>query len=201
MLPTEALVFDWNAVTAVATGLSALTIAVTVIVAVHQLGITGRQLDQYRKSTQVEVAMKILDDIQSPTYVRARRFVASELPQKLQDPTFRREVSLGLIWTKNPDEIHEEVFILRTFETIGSMVRYGLVDQRAVLDSVAIVVIASWEHLAQVIEMQRESIHPRMWENFEHLHRLSRDWFVDRGGQDRLDAWIIAVRESPQQLS
>jgi hypothetical protein len=72
--------------------------------------------------------------------------------------------------------------------------RYGLVDHRAVLDSVAIVVIASWEHLAKVIELQRTSIHPRMWENFEYLYRLAKSWFVERGGQERLDAWIADVR-------
>ena len=189
------MTIDWNAVTAIATAVSAATIAITVIVAAGQLRLTGVQLDHLRRSTQLDGTMKVFDDLHAPTYLRARRFVATDLYMKLKEPKYRREVALGLIWTKNPDEIHEELFVLRTFETIGSTVRHGLLDQDAILDVIAPSVIATWEHLREVIELQRESVHPRMWENFEHLYRRSCDWFVDRGGSERLTAWSDEVRE------
>jgi len=188
---------DWNAVTAVATAASAATIAVTVVVAARQLRLTRVQLDHLRRSTQLDGTMKVFDDLHSPTYLRARRFVATDLPKKLEDPRYREEIALGLIWTKNPEEIHEELFVLRTFEAIGSTVRHGLLDKEAVLDVVAPSVIVAWEHLNDVIDLQRQRIHPRMWENFEHLDRLSRDWFAERGGRERVDDWSSAVREKP----
>jgi hypothetical protein len=176
---------DWSDVTAIATAASALVIAVTVLVGVRQVRLTSIQLEQLQKATQLQGAMKIFDDLHSPTYVKARRNVATELNAKLNDPTFREEVELGLIWTKNPDIIHDELFVLRTFEAIGSYVRYGLVDKETILDSVAISSIVAWEHLSAVIEIQRRTIQPRMWESFEYLHRLAIQWLsseVVQGG-------------------
>ena len=190
-----AFAFDWGAVTALSTAASAAIIAITVIVGVHQVRLTGVQLDNLRRATQLEGLMKVFDDLHNPTYLRARRFVATDLYKKLTDPAFRNEVALGIIWTKNPDEIHEELFVLRTFETIGSTVRHGLLDADAVLDSIAPSVIVSWEHLREVVEMQRAGMHPRMWENFEYLNSLASQWFTRRGGQDRLAGWMARVRE------
>jgi hypothetical protein len=193
-----AFMFDWGAVTALSTAASAAIIVVTVIVGVRQVRLTRVQLDHLRRATQLEGLMKIFDDLHSPTYLRARRFVATDLFKKLADPVFRNDVALGIIWTKNPEEIHEELFVLRTFETIGSTVRHGLLDADAVLDAIAPSVIASWEHLREVIEMQRAGVHPRMWENFEYINTLAQQWFVDRGGQDRLATWTARIIE-PQR--
>ena len=193
-----AFIVDWGAVTALATVASALVIAITVIVGARQVRLTRNQLDHLRRSTQLEGLMKVFDDLNNPTYTRARRFVATDLYKKLTDPVFRDEVALGIIWTKNPEEIHEELFVLRTFETIGSTVRHGLLDADAVLDSIAPSVIVSWEHLREVIELQRAGVHPRMWENFEYLNTLSAQWFTERGGSERLAAWVERVRE-PQR--
>jgi len=189
------IAFDWGAITALSTAATAAIIAATVIVGVRQVRLTGVQLDNLRRATQLEGLMKIFDDLHNPTYLRARRFVATDLYKKLTDPVFRDEVSLGIIWTKNPDEIHEELFVLRTFETIGSTVRHGLLDADAVLDTIAPSVIVPWEHLREVIEMQRAAMHPRMWENFEYLNTLASQWFTDRGGRDRLAGWMEHVRE------
>ena len=188
------IAFDWAAVTALSTAATAAIIAATVIVGVRQVRLTGVQLDNLRRATQLEGLMKVFDDLHSPTYLRARRFVATELYKKLTDPVFRDEVALGIIWTKNPEEIHEELFVLRTFETIGSTVRHGLLDADAVLDSIAPSVIVSWEHLREVVEMQRAGVHPKMWENFEYLNTLASQWFTDRGGRDRLTDWMARVR-------
>lgn len=190
-----AFVFDWGAVTALATAASAAIIAVTVVVGFHQVRLTRVQLDNLRRATQLDGLMKVFDDLHSPTYLRARRFVATDLYKKLTDPVFREEVSLGIIWTKNPDEIHEELFVLRTYEAIGSTIRHGLLDADAVLDSIAPSVIASWEHLREVIKLQRVGIHARMWENFEYLNSLAVAWFTERGGSERLASWSARIGE------
>lgn len=193
-----AFIIDWGAVTALSTAASAAIIAITVIVGARQVRLTRNQLDHLRRSTQLEGLMKVFDDLHNPTYLRARRFVATDLYKKLTDPVFRDEVALGIIWTKNPEEIHEELFVLRTFETIGSTVRHGLLDADAVLDSIAPSVIVSWEHLREVVQLQRAGVHPRMWENFEYLNTLASQWFAERGGSQRLAAWVERVRE-PQR--
>ena len=101
------IAFDWGAVTALSTAASAVIIAVTVIVGFRQVRLTGVQLDNLRRATQLEGLMKVFDDLHNPTYLRARQFVATELSKKLAEPGFREEVALGMIWTKNAEEIHE----------------------------------------------------------------------------------------------
>lgn len=175
------------------TVLTAIVVAVTALFGFHQLRLTRVQLEQLRRATQLDGAMKILDDLNSATYVEARHFVATELPKCLEDPVFRNEVELGMIWTKNPDTIHHEQFILRTFEAIGSHVQRGLLDREVIVDMAAIPILLAWEHLTPVVEIQRRSIHPRMWENFERLHNEATAWFVDRSSTEYHQAWLERI--------
>ena len=134
-------VVDWSAVSAVGTVLTGVVVAVTAVFGFRQLRLTRVQLEQLRRATQLDGAMKIFDDLHSPTYVEARHFVATELPKYLDDPIFRKEVELGMIWTENPDTIHHEQIILRTFETVGSYVRRGLLDREVIVDTAAIPIL------------------------------------------------------------
>jgi len=196
-------VIDWSAVSAIGTVVTGVIIAVTVIVGFHQLRLTRVQLEQLRRATQLDGAMKIFDNLQSEKYIEARHFVATELPRHLEDPVFRREVELGIIWTRNPGTMHEEQIVLRTFETIGSNVHEGLLDRDVIVNIAAIPIIVAWAHLEEVIGIQRHTIHPRMWENFERLHSDAVSWFVARGGADRLDSWRASLtrhRSPPAEL-
>lgn len=180
---------DWNAVSALGTVLTAIVVAVTALFGFHQLKLTRVQLEQLRRATQLDGALKIFGDLSSPAYVEARHFVATQLPECLEDPIFRNEVELGIIWTRNTSTVHHEQFVLRTFETIGCHVQEGLLDREVIVNMAAVPVLVAWEHLAPVVEIQRRTIHPRMWENFEKLYHQAEAWFVDRSGRDRYDAW------------
>lgn len=182
-------VVDWSAVSAVGTVLTGVVVAVTAVFGFRQLRLTRVQLEQLRRATQLDGAMKIFDDLHSPTYVEARHFVATELPKYLDDPIFRKEVELGMIWTENPDTIHHEQIILRTFETVGSYVRRGLLDREVIVDTAAIPILLAWEHLSEVVELHRRTIHPRMWENFEKLHDEATAWFIERSSTEQYQAW------------
>ena len=180
---------DWNAVSALGTVLTAVVVLLTAIFGFRQLQLTRTQLEQLRRATQLDGAMRIFDNLNSQWYGEARRFVATDLPRHLQDPTFRKEVELGIIWTRNQSAVHHEALVLRTFETIGTQVQRGLLDLDVIVDTAAIPIIVTWEHLAEVIAIQRRTIHPRMWENFEHLYLNAKRWFIERADQDRYDAW------------
>jgi hypothetical protein len=177
---------DWNAVTAIGTAMTAAVVGVTAIFGFDQL----RQL---RRATQLDGAMRILSDLNSPSYLEARQFVATELHKSLDDPRFRKEVELGAIETANPDVIHHEQAVLRTFEAIGSIVQQGLLDHNVVVNATGIAILVAWEHLSPVVEIQRRTIHPRMWENFEHLHDQAKTWFIERGSEEQHRAWHEAV--------
>jgi hypothetical protein len=185
---------DWNAVAAVGTATTAAVVAVTAIFGFDQL----RQL---RRATQLDGAMRILSDLNSPSYLEARQFVATELLKSLEDPRFRKEIELGAIWTANPDAIHHEQAVLRTFEAIGSIVQQGLLDHNVVVNTAGVAILVAWEHLNPVVEIQRRTIHPRMWENFAHLYDQARAWFIERGGEEQHRAWHEAVSRHHRQSS
>jgi hypothetical protein len=182
-------VVDWSAVSALGTVWIAVVVAVTALFGFRQLRLARIQLEQLRRATQLDGAMKIFDNLHNRVYVEDRHFVATELPKYLEDPIFRNEVELGMIWTENPDTIHHEQFILRTFETIGSHVQRGLLDREVIVDTAAIPILLAWEHLSGVVELQRRTIHPRMWENFEKLHDAAAAWFVKRSSTEQYQAW------------
>lgn len=185
---------NWGAVSAVATAFTGIVVAVTVIVGVRQLRLTAVQLEQLRRATQLDGAMRVFDIFQSPTYIRARRFVATDLPTRLQDEAYRREVTLGHIFTRQPEAVHEELFILRTYEAIGSYVERGLLDREVIMDTSAISIIVSWLHLLEVIAIQRRALQPRMWENFERIYQGAVAWFVERAGSEGYDSWVATIR-------
>jgi hypothetical protein len=159
------------------------------------------QLRQLRRATQLDGAMRILSDLNSPSYLVARQFVANELPQRLEEPSFRKEIELGAIWTENSDVIHHEQAVLRTFEAIGSIVQQGLLDHKVVVNTAGVAILVAWEHLSPVVEIQRRTIHPRMWENFERLHDRAKAWFIERGSEAQHRAWHDAVaRDRAEKL-
>ena len=82
-----------------------------------------------------------------------------------------------------------------TLLTIGSHVQGGLLDREVIVSMAAVPVLVAREHLAPVVEIQRRTIHPRMWENFEKLYHQAEAWFVDRSGRDQYDAWRERVAQ------
>src|SRR5438874_1278069 len=86
---------NWEAVAALGSVLSATVIAVTVIfasrqvkVAARQAQLTNDQLNHLRRSTQLEGAMRIFDEMDKPEFREAVRFVVHDLRSQMQDPAF-----------------------------------------------------------------------------------------------------------------
>jgi glutamate/tyrosine decarboxylase-like PLP-dependent enzyme len=94
----------WEALTAIGTLASAAVIAVTVIMAARQVKLTIDQLEQTRRATQFEAARSVLFELAEPKFVSAFRFMLSD------------------------DVEHQEIYMLRSLDRIGTYVKHGLVD-------------------------------------------------------------------------
>src|SRR5579863_4424098 len=108
----------WEAITAVATAATTLIILITVIVG-------RRQLDQLRRTTQLEGAMGIFAELDSPTIDEARLFALHELPAKVKDEQYRKECEMFAL---SDVRVHKELVLLRFFERIGAYVEEGLIE-------------------------------------------------------------------------
>jgi hypothetical protein len=170
----------WEALTALGSLLSAVIIAVTVVLAAKQLramnaqaGATVEQLHELRRATQFDAARTVLTDFASPQFSAAYRFVHHHLAHHLRDEKFRSEVPLaGLA----DDAVHQELVLLRSLDRIGSYVRFGLVDRDVVYSSYRSRIINSWHLLRETIAIQRRAIDAHFWENVEFLYNDCIAW-------------------------
>jgi hypothetical protein len=154
----------WEAVTAVSTAVTAVVIAATAVVGY-------RQLKHLRQATQLEGTLKIFDELGSEELRNARRFVWTDLHDKMQDPKFRAEIAaVGL----TDEHVHRELQVLRAFEKIGTYVRYRFIDPEMICDYAGPWVRGTWEvldDLGIIAEHRRNFGGPMLWENFERLYR------------------------------
>jgi hypothetical protein len=158
---------NWEAVTAIGTVFTGLVIFFTVLVGWHQLRTTVDQLRQLRRASQLDAANVIFAELASPSFLDARRFVLNELPERMSDPKFRKEVELV---GRADENVHKELIILRTFERVGMYVEQELLDADLIYHLASGRVIDTWEGLADVVAIQRNVLSPRLWDNFEHLY-------------------------------
>src|SRR6202140_5124838 len=109
---------SWEALSAVGSAISSVAVLAAVIVAARQVRVGALQVQHLRKATQLDGTMKIFEKLASPEQQDARRFVAIDLPAKLEDPVYRAE--LGMM-TMAPQP-HPEMTVLRLMEMVGTYV-------------------------------------------------------------------------------
>jgi hypothetical protein len=163
----------WEALTAIGTIASAVVIAVTVIMAARQVKLTTDQLEQTRRATQFEAARSVLLEMVEPKFVSGYRFIIHELPARLQDAEFYRGVAqVGLA----DDAVHQELYLLRALDRIGTYVRFGLVDGEIVYGSYSARIVLSWDLLRGVVAIHRQIAGAQFWRNVQYLHDDCERW-------------------------
>jgi hypothetical protein len=165
----------WEALTAIGTIASAAVIAVTVVMAARQVKLTTDQLDQTRRATQFEAARSVLLELVEPNFVSAYRFIIRDLPTRLRDEKFYREIAeIGLADLA----VHEEVYLMRALDRIGTYVKYGLVDGQIIYGSYWARIILTWELLGEVVAIHRKIAGAQTWMNAQFLHDDCKRWLA-----------------------
>jgi hypothetical protein len=156
---------SWEAVTAIGSIGTGVVIFLTVIFARRQVELTRQQLHQLRQATQLEGAIAIYAELESPRVEAARMFVLLELPAKMKDPAFRDEVRL----IAQVDEAqHQELIILRAYDRIGIYISAGLIDADVIYRGALGRILTMWEALADVVAIHRQTA-VFLWLGFEGL--------------------------------
>jgi hypothetical protein len=163
----------WEAISAFGTLLSALVIAATALFAARQVRITSLQLDHLRRSTQLEGVLKILAELDAPLNRESQLFISQELADKMRDEEFRRTVPLA---GRADLTVHKEIFLMRFFETLGALVKYGLIDAEIIYDLISPRILGIWAAIPEVVAIHRRTLSPSMWENYEWLVQQARTW-------------------------
>jgi hypothetical protein len=127
------------------------------------------QLRHLRAANQLNALLTHADALRS-IQRDSLDFVVRELPARLRNPKFRREIEDG-----SPERlVHKELVVCDFYERIGSYIKNGLLSADIVLDSVSPVL--AWRRLEPVISIARRKRGNTIYENFEYLMVLSNDW-------------------------
>lgn len=150
---------SWEALSAIASLVTALVITVTAIVAVVQI----RHL---RAANQLAAAMTLMKEVSDLDEVRT--FVAKELEGKMRDPAFRGALASGAFDRHE----HIEIQLGNYWEKFGILLRQGLLDKQLFLDWGAQPCLREWRLLREVTREIRCTA-PQVWRDFEYLAHMS----------------------------
>ena len=155
---------SWEAVTAIATLITAIVIAATAITAIVQI----RHL---RTANQLSAALSLYREFDSAEYRKARSFVQIELEQRMQDPVFREQLASD----KFDRDVHLEMKVGDYWQNFGLLLRTGLLDRTLSLDFATPICLRDWRLLLGVTRILRVR-RPDVWGDFEYLARLSSEY-------------------------
>src|SRR5271170_2199522 len=114
------------------------------------------QLRHMRGSNQIVALNELRESFQTSEFAAASRFVGAELAKALDDQAFRYEIGHAQARSVETHEAIAKIRIVGNFyESLGLLVRSGLVDRDLVLDFWAGSVLPVWERIAPVTAIYR----------------------------------------------
>ena len=179
-------------------------IAATAIAAILQLRHT-------RSSNQIAALNEIRETTETPAFLEASHFVQGGLAAKLRDPAFRYQVAMRSARTDETRALIAKANMVGNFfESVGMLVKTGLVDEELALQIWDGVTVQAWEHLAPYLAILRRTAGDVLWEKFEYLTVLAENWIATHpkgtypGGMRRIalkDEWLEADRQYADSLA
>lgn len=122
---------------------------------------------------QISAVISMERDLRSPDMQEALRFVQSELPFKMRDEQFRRELdALGFIDAR----VHMEISACSWFNAVGTLLKNNLVDEGAWMDLFARLTVAYWDACEPSIAVMRRRRGDWQFANFEFMAMRARIW-------------------------
>ncbi len=169
------------------------------------------QLRHARSSNQIAALNELRETTETPAFLEASHFVQGGLSGKLQDPAFRYQVAMRSVRTDETRALIAKANLVGNFfESMGTLVKTGLVDKELALQIWDGVAVQAWEHLAPYLAILRRGAGDVLWEKFEYLAVLAQDWIAThpKGTYparmrriDVQDDWLEADRQYAASLA
>jgi hypothetical protein len=146
------------------------TLLVITATAIAALG----QLRHSRGSNQILALTECREVLESESFAAALRFVRRKLPPMMEDPAMRAR----LLVTPIDEELRPINVVGNFFESMGSFVKHDIIDKEIACDLWSGIVVSAWDALTPVLAIFRRTSGPSLWENFEYLAKVSKDWIA-----------------------
>jgi len=158
----------WTAVASVGTFIVIAATAIAAIVQLHHI----------RGSNQIVALNEFREAFESPEMVRARANLGM-LAERLKDPAVRRELESPVL----PDWYQHMQFPCRLMETLGGYVKHGIVNADIVIDLWGAPIARFWDAMAPAIVIMRRTRGDALYENFEMLAALIKQYIAAHAGK------------------
>jgi hypothetical protein len=144
----------WNALVSTATLLVVLATALAAL----------RQIRHLRLQTTLAGLLKVLDDWRDPEFQAWLAYVRHDLPVALADPAYLDDLDGPVDRRKHP-----ELHVCDWYEQVGSYMKFGLLDERVMMDVSSSSCNVIWAGIEPVITRMRRTRGDVLYENFEYM--------------------------------
>jgi hypothetical protein len=183
---------------------SALSEAGTFIVICGSVVAALVQLRHIRTGNQLQALLSLEHDFRAPELQAALRYVQEQLPQRLADSAYRRELeTIGFI-----DPVaHPEMIACNWLNEMGTLVKRGLVSEDTFMDLFARLIAHCWRQIAPAVAIMRRTRGQAQYHDFEYLASRAAEWLTrnPQGMSPRSfarlpmqDRWLDEDSVSPQ---
>lgn len=183
---------------------SALAEAGTFIVICASVVAALVQLRHIRTGNQLQALLSLEHDFRGPELQAALRYVQEQLPQRLADPAYRRQLeTIGFI----DPATHPEMIACNWLNEMGTLVKRGLVSEDTFMDLFARLIVHCWKQIAPAVAIMRRTRGQAQYHDFEYLASRATEWLEKnpQGMSPRTfrrltmpDRWLDEDRISPQ---
>jgi hypothetical protein len=138
---------------------------VTLLVVVATAFVALRQVRHLRGQNTLNGLLKVLADWRDPEFQGWLAYMRHELPKRMVEPGFFDELD------RNPVERarHPELHLCDWYEQVGSYLKYGLLEERTMMDVSWSSSRTVWNAVEPIIERLRRTRGDTLYENFEYL--------------------------------
>ncbi len=131
------------------------------------------QLRHLRAGNQLQALLSLEQDFRGPAMQAALTYVQEQLPVRLEDPEYRRDLDdLGFIDPK----VHPEMTACNWLNEMGTLVKRGLVSEDTFMDLFGRLIVHCWKHLSPAIAIMRRKRGQAQYHDFEYLAMRAAVW-------------------------
>jgi hypothetical protein len=156
--------------------IAALAQVGTLIVILISVAAALIQLRHIRAGNQLQALLALERDFREPKLQAALSYIQGELPQRLEDPAYRR--ALETIGYVDP-ELHPEMIACNWLNEMGTLVKRDLVSEDTFMDLFARLIVHSWRQVSPAIAIMRRTRGAAQYHDFEYLALRAVAW-LDR---------------------
>lgn len=145
----------------------------TLIVILLSVAAALVQLRHIRAGNQLQALLSLERDFRAPELQSALTYIQEELPKRLEDQQYRRELErIGFV----DYLVHPEMVACNWLNEMGTLVKRGYVTEDAFMDLFARLIVHCWRQVSPAIAIMRRTRGEFQYHDFEYLALRAAVW-------------------------